>query len=252
MQAFVIADVHGFYDEMILALNAAGYNKNNPQHCLISLGDLLDRGPKPLECLQFVNNIPENNKILIRGNHEDLIEDAIRRGEFLYYDYRNGTVQTAIDLTYEFRLSNSFEILAQLENHEELQKYLHSCTDYYENNNSIFVHGWIPCEDVRYKGSRIKFEYDPDWRFGNWKKARWICGFDAWDSKVVEPNKTIWCGHWHTSYAHSKYHMEGVEWYANGEKAIFTPFADVGIVGMDACTAYSGFVNCRKIGRFKK
>ena len=115
-----------------------------------------------------------------------------------------------------------------------------------ENNHVIFVHGWIPCEKV-FKGI---YEYIPNWREeGNWEDARWVCGFDAWNKGVVEPNKTIWCGHWHTSYGHAVYHNEGAEWE---DLAIFTPFEDVGIVGMDACTAYSGFVNCKKIGKFKR
>ena len=30
---FIVADVHGFYDEMIDALNEAGFDKNNENHC---------------------------------------------------------------------------------------------------------------------------------------------------------------------------------------------------------------------------
>lgn len=38
---FVVSDVHGFYDEMIEALNKAGFDKNNKDHVFISCGDLL-------------------------------------------------------------------------------------------------------------------------------------------------------------------------------------------------------------------
>ena len=33
---FVFSDVHGFYDEFVKALDEAGYDKNNPEHWLIS------------------------------------------------------------------------------------------------------------------------------------------------------------------------------------------------------------------------
>ena len=39
---FIVADVHSFYDEMIKALNGAGFDVNNSMHIFVSLGDLLD------------------------------------------------------------------------------------------------------------------------------------------------------------------------------------------------------------------
>ena len=43
---FVVADVHSFYDEMKQELDTAGFDINNPDHILVSCGDVLDRGPK--------------------------------------------------------------------------------------------------------------------------------------------------------------------------------------------------------------
>ena len=54
------------------------------------------------------------------------------------------------------------------------------------------------------------------------------------------PEKTIVCGHWHTSYANSKYHNEGTEY---GPDAVYDMFVDEGIIGLDACTAVSKQVN---------
>ena len=77
---FIVADIHSFYTEMIKALEEKGWDINNPDHIFVSLGDLLDRGNEPMECLKFVNSIPRDRKILIRGNHEDLIEECLDRG----------------------------------------------------------------------------------------------------------------------------------------------------------------------------
>ena len=96
---FILSDVHSYFNQMIDALNNSGFDKNNCEHIFVSLGDLLDRGPDPIKCLEFVNSLPEDRRILIRGNHEDLMEEAISRHRFYYHDFSNGTVDTAFQLT---------------------------------------------------------------------------------------------------------------------------------------------------------
>ena len=49
MKCFVLSDIHSFYDEMISALNEAGYDKDNKDHTIIILGDIFDRGHQSLE-----------------------------------------------------------------------------------------------------------------------------------------------------------------------------------------------------------
>ena len=60
-------------------------------------------------------------------------------------------------------------------------------------------------------------------------------------AQTADENKTIVCGHWHTSYGHSKYEHKGTEF---GEDADFSPYYGPGIIAIDACTAFSGKVNC--------
>ena len=54
--------------------------------------------------------------------------------------------------------------------------------------------------------------------------------------------KTIICGHYHTSWGHAYLHDDGFEW--GKDVAKFEPFIDDGIIAIDACTAYTGKVNC--------
>ena len=77
---FIFSDIHSYYDEFMESLNRAGFDIENPDHVIISLGDLCDRGPDSIKALEFVNSIPNNRKILIIGNHELLMEDIISRG----------------------------------------------------------------------------------------------------------------------------------------------------------------------------
>lgn len=250
MLLFISSDIHSYFDEWQSALREAGYDKNNKNHCLVVLGDLLDRGPKPIECLDFVNSISESNKILIRGNHEDLLEDALSRNVFLSHDYHNGTAQTIRILANEY--DNNKLACEKVVRDERLNKYLNSLVDYYETDKHIFVHGWIPTD--KHVAYNI---YDPDWRTGDWKTARWKNGMDAWRDRVIEPGKTIWCGHWHTSWGHCWIDGKCEEWeddldfFDEEEREfkhpIYTPFMKKGIVAMDACTAVSGIVNCKKL-----
>ena len=89
---FCISDVHGFYDEMIKALNEAGFESDNPNHLLIGLGDYVDRGRQPMQVIRYLRNLP--NKILIKGNHEDLFEECCQRGFPYNHDVSNGTYDT--------------------------------------------------------------------------------------------------------------------------------------------------------------
>lgn len=83
---FVVADIHGFYDELITALDAAGYDRENPNHYFVSCGDVLDRGPRARSVLKFLLDLPKDRRIFIRGNHEDLMDDIFKKNRFDYYD----------------------------------------------------------------------------------------------------------------------------------------------------------------------
>ena len=231
---FVTSDVHSYYDILMRELKKTGYDYNNDSHIFVSLGDLLDRGNKPKECLEFVNSLPPERKILIRGNHEDLMEQAIRAKYFTHTDFYNGTAQTAQLVTgISLGTAPDHAVLFAMSDNKLYNDYINSCVDYAIVGNHVFVHGWIPCFD------EVGISYDPNWEIGDWDSARWLNGMAAWAKGVKIPDKTIYCGHWHTSYGHQNIHGESEE--------RFDPFLDEGIVALDACCAYSGTLNVYKI-----
>ena len=125
MKYFIFSDVHGFYDELMLAIDRAGFDKDNPEHIIVSLGDLLDRGTKPLQCLRFVNSLPSDRRILIRGNHEDLMEEVIARRESNQHDWHNGTIQTALDLVgYGLTTFTEFDVFDAMRKHPDYNEYI--------------------------------------------------------------------------------------------------------------------------------
>ena len=260
MKYFVVADIHGFYDKMIKALKDAGFDRDNPEHIFVSLGDLFDRGDQAVKCLEFVMSLNPAQRILIRGNHEDLMEEAISRHRFYYHDFSNGTVDTAFQLT---GAKNEFDALKGMREHYLYNQYIKSCIDFYETDNYVFVHGWIPCRSEygthkvntdaeNYYITRDWYSSVPDWRIGikdDWKRARWYNGMDAWAQGVRdEKGKIICCGHWHTSWGHYHLHSIGSEDFLNPAKpekrAVWDVFEDKGIRAVDACTAYSSHMNC--------
>ena len=91
---FVVSDIHGFFDIFHNSLLRSGFEEENPDHILIVCGDIFDRGDQPLEVYNFLRNFPKERRILIRGNHEELLEELVKREECWNHDLHNGTYQT--------------------------------------------------------------------------------------------------------------------------------------------------------------
>lgn len=239
MKYFIVSDVHSYFDILKQSLKDAGFDENNPEHFFVSLGDLLDRGKQPRECLQFVNSL--ERKILIRGNHEDLMEEMIAFHYPRTHDLSNGTWYTAVDLTGK---ENVNDVLISMKDDEDYNIYINSTIDYYETKTGIFVHGWIPCFYFSYGYGGVKHDWSKNinWReVHDWKPYRWLNGMEAWKNGIREKDKTIFCGHWHTSFGNYRYHQSGDCEF--GDTADFGPFIDTGIVALDACTHFSKKIN---------
>ena len=243
MKYYAVADVHGYFDALKTTLEANGFFTDTDSHKLIVCGDLFDRGKQAVNLQSFILNLLEQNEvILIKGNHEDLALDLLngwpKRSYFQYHHHTNGTIDTVLQLTE----STMHDLLNTPEDVGEkflqspfIQRIIPAMCDYYETSHYIFVHGWIPCENQLYRR---------DWRFADenmWNKARWLNGMEAAYAGVIEPNKTIVCGHWHCSFGHSRYEGKGGEFDNNLD---FTPYYNTGIIALDACTPVSGKINC--------
>ncbi len=67
MATYCIGDVHGCADELQELLKLIKFNKENDE--LIFTGDIIGRGPKTLEVVQFVRELG-NKAHMVLGNHE--------------------------------------------------------------------------------------------------------------------------------------------------------------------------------------
>ena len=230
---FVFSDVHGYFDILNKALTDKGFDKDNPDHIIISCGDLLDRGRQPRECLEFVMSIPEDRRILVMGNHDDLLWTLLATRHAHVHDITNGTVDTVIDFVgRNVNNKEKYSLLdADLVDMKEdplWKSYYNALVPYAEVGDRIFVHGWLPSLD--YKDANLR----------DWRDAMWLNGMREWLEDYRLADKTVFCGHWHTSWGHYFLHKIGSEW---DDDACFDVFEDKGIVALDACTAHSQKIN---------
>ncbi len=65
MRTLVLGDVHGEHKQLKQVLLAANVSDED---LIISLGDVVDRGPEPFKCMQILHDL--KHVILIKGNHD--------------------------------------------------------------------------------------------------------------------------------------------------------------------------------------
>ena len=228
---FVVSDIHSFYTPLKKALDEKGFDSNNEDHWLVVCGDCFDRGYESCGVLRFLMSL--ERKILVKGNHDILLEECCMR-EFPYrYDTSNGTRRTIQDLGGAGH-ARPFDECCQI-TWNKLARYRELLVNYFETQNYIFVHSWIP--------TTLQNKFDENWRVAaddRWEDAMWGNPFDRHFEGLNQTGKTIIFGHWHCSAGHK---MLG---YCNAEfagDAIWEPCYAEGIIGVDRCTAYTGEVN---------
>ena len=243
---FCVADCHSFFTEMMKALNKEGFDINNPDHIFVSVGDLFDRGDESREMLEFVNSIPQERKILIRGNHEVLMEQMLCGHWPRSIDKHNGTWKTARDLTQV----DAAEVMEKMRRNTGWRKYYHDTVWYAVVGDYIITHGWVPCEGhwtYGYPpGARVNIIPMEEWDEIDdemWENYfTWYNGMEKWSYHARVEGKTVICGHWNTSWGWMKLRGACMNMY-DGD-AIHDAFIDDGIVALDACTVVSHKVNC--------
>lgn len=233
MRLFVVSDIHGHYRLMKQALDAAGFQPENEDHCLICCGDLFDRGEENRKVYDYIRRLPR--KILIKGNHEQRLLENLASRQITATDLRNGRKTTihaffgpdAITPDGQLCLPKYGKMAGIL------RRFLEPMVDYVETDRYVFTHGWLPIEE----GRNVSVLQE-DWRNADaesWQTARWLQWQFLYKTPAMLPGKTIVCGHRPCAYGH---HFD-----PDRQESDASIFYGEGLIAIDACTVRSGRVN---------
>ena len=237
MEVFAVSDVHGHYSEMMAALREAGFDPHNEEHFFLSCGDLFDRGFENYEVYKFVSDLPR--RILLKGNHEDILSAALERTWLTDTDIDNGTAVTVRQLLGDdsVDVDGRIDSVAYADKITELRGFTASMLDYYEIGDHIFTHGWLP---VVFSGRYPSV--DPNWRNASseeWVEARLLEWQQFYAVGAVLDGKVIVCGH--------RPSRMGNMFDPTREPDDSTPFYGKGMIVIDAGTVRSGRVNVLRL-----
>lgn len=244
MKIFVCSDIHSAYTPWMDALKKAGFDENNPEHIIIICGDALDRMNETVEVLEFILRMMNKGRLIyVKGNHDVLMQQMLDRGYSMSHDRHNGTERSY----YQLLNAHADKMDGRRPDEivrEALQPLYDNMVNYFETQNYIFVHSWIPTHKKERPHPANKWipltidEYMEDWREANdveWESAMWGNPFKMAEQGLNKTGKVILFGHWHTSYQWAK---DG-KCSEFGEDAIFDPYFGEGYIALDACTVHT-------------
>lgn len=231
---FIVSDIHGYFTHMKNSLDASGFDPKNPAHLLVCCGDYFDRGPENYNVLKYFDRLP--HKVLLRGNHEDMLLKLLTKGQMEPHHYINGTLETISEFFGKYCLdpqTDKIDFTGKTRQVDRLTDFINETRNYFETENFVFVHGWLPT-----KVSDGKMSIQPDWRNASdevWASCRWVKWTDMFKSCERLSGKTIVCGHVPSFFA-TKFYPERPTDDSN-------IFYDNDLIVVDAGTHSSGKIN---------
>lgn len=177
MRTFALGDVHGQIFQLEDVLVKSGFNFNEDK--LIFLGDVVDRGEQPFECIDLLISI--KNLLPIAGNHDLNFLNWTTIGDDVFGGNHGSQITQFI-----------WNIMDEADRQYYLQNYFYRMRAFAVVNNRLFVHGGIdtkkpvPEQDI----------HNLAWNRSMWEKA-------VTTSKKVttlEQYREIYIGHTPTTY----------------------------------------------------
>ena len=106
---YCISDIHGCYDDFMDLLEQIKFDMSNDT--IYILGDMIDRGDKPVDCINYIMNT--RNVYFINGNHEQMMLDYYNKDDDLWF--YNGNEETLQQLTclHESQFDRIFSFISE-------------------------------------------------------------------------------------------------------------------------------------------
>ena len=223
MKYFVFSDLHSCINELKDGLKKVGYDEDNSEHKLLFLGDAFDKGNKHYETYKYIeSSINKNKFIWVLGNHDYYLLNSLLKGKVS--SFTKDTIRDIACGIDNSAVNYSYDDCVNLLNDYGIQEFIKENTvNYFETDNHVFVHGFIPFDKINNK-------YNENWRSSNqteWNKANNLNGMKMVINGVRIPNKTLVCGHTGTIKMHKSYET----------------FYYDGVIGLDGNCYKSGILN---------
>lgn len=231
---FVFSDVHGEFDSLLASLQSAGFDHENTNHHLISLGDNFDRGIYNAEIFEFLLKMKDQGRFQgIMGNHDQMLVDFMNESKNWRFNYAQNGLDTTIKSFSKtnsdryIRLNSNVAIDKINENYPRLMEFLNDLEDIIEIDDYVLTHaGFTHNRIIRH------------WEVDNWAMTEeFVGGFHR--SDLYDPNKKYVFGHWHN------YRLRVVFLGRAGENGELNHniFEYKNFIGLDAATNLSKKVN---------
>lgn len=226
---FLVSDIHSNYDALIVGLTNAGFDKANPNHIFLGVGDYFDRGEQTVKVLSFLLEMKALQRAtLIRGNHDSmLLEYLVGISDGLFDVKYNGLGSTLealsnTDITLVKHVEEARDKIKK--NYPRLIDFLKNMVDQVSIGNYDITHA-----GYSENGEGL-------WEINNWTKVP-----DFVKAFPVENKTTYIFGHW-GNYLLNKEFLEkdsnGIFMYKN-------------FIGLDATTALGNTCNVLVIDETK-
>lgn len=257
---FVISDIHNCHEDMINALNNAGFDENNESHILITLGDMFDRTPNgggAIAIYEYLTNLQKQNRaIVLRGNHDTMFLQYLNGKDTSSFNYRlNGTRETFADFLHQTMPFETWALLYEKiddvkesdfarwlkgaikqinKEYPNLLNWLENMPWYYETKNHIFTHASIDANVENWHNPKISGRFK-EYIDNSWDSLTWDDG-SFYKSDTSHIDKTIVVGHFHTRHLREKYDIkdnQDIDSILKKDNKVF----------IDTCTNYTHKVN---------
>lgn len=251
---FAVSDIHNEYDALIQSLNEAGFDENNPEHLLVSIGDAFDRGADALATYEYLKRLSDAGKaIVLKGNHTGFFTGYLDGSIISPFNYiNNGTDETLADFLHQTKPFESWCLLNNIDNptfgsfaswvaearqeineeYPELLQWLNERPYYLETTNYIFTHGSIDTRADDWHKPHC-FRYN----FVDWEALMWDDG-TFFGREINNTNKTVVIGHFGTHRLRQMYDINDDK---DGYDILYRK--DNKVIAIDATTNYSKKVN---------
>lgn len=249
MKYFVFGDVHGDYDALMRAVDEYGYQAENSNHSLISLGDNFGRaervGSRGSKGIYEYLTAPihSNKPICLTGNHELILRSILFKRDLSITDIFNGedkTVYSFLGKNLETDAVTCYDI--DILSRSSLMDWLLSLAFHYETAHYIFLHGFLPfnLDNLSIITEGLNSVKEEAWQSASWsdtpsmvRKFEQQCptGLYSQDGK----RKYVVFGHWHNKQLRECFGRE------NGCIDVDSIWMNeqLGLCGLDCCTVYS-------------